>query len=198
MDPKPLLVFDLDGTLIYATRAPPPHYDFAFTLQNITFYIRKRPGLDDFLQWCRQHFKLAVWSAGSPDYVQAIVKELFPKDDLAFVFTAEQTSRCVYDQGREVIHRKYLRKAWLHLNWVWNYSNTRILDDNPDTYTGNVSNALEIESWSGDDKDDSELTWIMCNLNHFKAACAIKLTPLEEVSLERNDGRLIPITSSGE
>ena len=75
MQEKALLILDLDETLVHAT-ATQIREDFDFQVYN--YYVYKRPGLTKFLAHCGAHFTLAVWSSASDDYVQAIVKQIFP------------------------------------------------------------------------------------------------------------------------
>ena len=70
MDPKILLILDLDETLIHAT-ATKLSDDYAF--QFFHYYVYKRPGLEAFLRSCAANFQLAVWSSASDDYVQQVV-----------------------------------------------------------------------------------------------------------------------------
>lgn len=53
--------------------------DISLEMSGITFNIAgySRPYLREFLEICTRRFKVAVWSAGSYEYVHACVKELF-------------------------------------------------------------------------------------------------------------------------
>lgn len=75
MKPEILLILDLDETLIHAT-ATKVRDDFDF--QVFHYFVYKRPGLENFLTTCAQHFKLAIWSSASDDYVQEVVQRILP------------------------------------------------------------------------------------------------------------------------
>ena len=75
MHAPPLLILDLDETLIHASATKVrEEADF----QVFHYFVYKRPGLATFLTTCTQHFKLAIWSSASDDYVQAVVKQILP------------------------------------------------------------------------------------------------------------------------
>ena len=61
-----LLILDVDESLLFATEAPMRDgHDFECG----DYAVFCRPLLDEFLQRVRAHFKLAVWSSASADYV---------------------------------------------------------------------------------------------------------------------------------
>jgi RNA polymerase II subunit A small phosphatase-like protein len=91
MHSKPLLILDLDETLIHAT-AEKTREDFDFQVYH--YFVYQRPGLSDFLTQCAEHFQLAVWSSASDDYVQAVEKEIVPATiPLAFVWGRARCTR---------------------------------------------------------------------------------------------------------
>jgi len=53
---KKCLVLDLDETLVHSSFVPIPNADFVMTLdmpsQTCRVYVRKRPGVDQFLKYC--------------------------------------------------------------------------------------------------------------------------------------------------
>ncbi len=75
---KRLLVLDLDHTLIYSEyisddQFPEIDYDFEYN----SHYVSIRPYTYNFLYNIWKYYDIFVWSAGSPDYVDKIVDELF-------------------------------------------------------------------------------------------------------------------------
>ncbi|MFP4291952.1 MAG: NIF family HAD-type phosphatase, partial [Cyclobacteriaceae bacterium] len=84
-------MLDLDETLIYYTRSPA---DEQWDLQVFDYKVYKRPYLIEFLTFIQQHFRVAVWSSASDDYVEGIVQAIFPENySLEFVWGR---SRCIY------------------------------------------------------------------------------------------------------
>ena|SRR5579884_3181410 len=159
MSVKPLVIFDLDGTLIWATRVfnvdanPDTGADFIIQVYGETWSVRKRPGLDAFLEWCHQHFRLAVWTAARPAYAQAISEHLFRGMELEFIFSRPETQIEPSPIDGDLIYRKPLRRIWfLPFRW-FHYANTRIIDDTPETYAFNEENAIPIVTWTEDAKD---------------------------------------------
>lgn len=69
----PLLVLDLDETLIHSSETPlhrAPNFRVG------PYYVYQRPDLQEFLATAAVHYRLAIWSAGSDDYVAAIALPL--------------------------------------------------------------------------------------------------------------------------
>lgn len=164
MSVKPLVIFDLDGTLIWSIFLPDDltlkQADFTIQVYGNIFAVRKRPGLDNFLMWCRQHFRLAVWTAAKPAYAYAIVETIFKGIQLEFVFTSQHVTQSLRS---EVIIRKSLLRVWaIPFQW-FNHRNTRIIDDTPETYEFNKENAIPITTWT-DDTSDTELLRVQQNL----------------------------------
>ena len=73
-DERPLLILDLDETLIHATgRVLDRHPDF----QLGSYFVYRRPAVDAFLASCAERYRLAVWSSGGSEYVAGLVENLF-------------------------------------------------------------------------------------------------------------------------
>jgi FMN phosphatase YigB (HAD superfamily) len=47
------------------------------TINNLQNRMFHRPGLLEFLKFCCENFNVSIWSAGTPDYVESVVNELF-------------------------------------------------------------------------------------------------------------------------
>lgn len=153
MAEKPLVIFDLDGTLIWATSLQTKNPDFTIHVYGETWSVQKRPGLDAFIQWCRQHFRMAVWTAAQPTYAYAITETIFKGIELEFIFTRQHTMIQTFDLGRDTVTRKPLLKVWaLPFRW-FHHQNTRIIDDTPETYAFNPENAIPIATWMTDPAD---------------------------------------------
>eukprot|EP00966_Prymnesium_polylepis_P238625 5518500-Prymnesium_polylepis.1 len=68
--PLPLLVLDLDGTLLDA--APPGRRPGKPVFLDRGKEVRLRPGLGEFLSFCLSHFDVAVWTAAPAAYAEAM------------------------------------------------------------------------------------------------------------------------------
>lgn len=149
---RKLLVLDLDHTLIYASETEIDGADFTFSLNGEVFWVKQRPHVTKFLTDMAHLYDLAVWSASSRSYIEAILKHILPPTiSLVRVYDGR---RCTVkyttfgDNARTVI--KKLRKMW---RGPYNRTNTLILDDTPATYCQNYGNAIPINRYYGSDTD---------------------------------------------
>lgn len=179
MSEKTLLILDLDETLIHAT-ATKIREDFDFQVYD--YYVYMRPGLTEFLTRCGAHFTLAVWSSASDDYVQAIVKQIFPAQ-LMPAFTWGR-SRCTpfrlpevdeqgfytpdYSRGYEFAKR--LKKA---TRQGFDLKRTLIVDDTPEKVRQNYGNAIYIKPYLGAG-EDQELAYLADYLLTLKDAANVR------------------------
>jgi RNA polymerase II subunit A small phosphatase-like protein len=154
-----LLVLDLDETLIHASdeRLERPE-DF----QVFGYCVYVRPHLEQFLTTCAAHFDLAVWSAASEDYVEAIVARIVPPDvRLQFVWGR---SRCTYRLDASQLERDGYGDPSSHYNYVKNLhklkrrgyrlERTLIVDDSPHKCSLNYGNAIYVREYVGEARDD--------------------------------------------
>lgn len=86
MRPRPLLIFDLNSTLVFSTHHPEPgmHPD---TKLGAGKSVWERPGVRGFLRWAFERFDVAVWSSHMEHNAMPIVQ---------WLFTPEQRSRLVF------------------------------------------------------------------------------------------------------
>ena len=145
---KPLLILDLDETLVHAVDAAlaTPH-DFIAG----PFLVYKRPFLDDFIRTVAGGFQLAVWSSSSSDYVAAITTQIIP-DNVSLEFEWSRT-RCVQRYHPE----------WQGMYWVkdlkkvkrlgYNLNRMLMVDDTPSKLERNYGNAVYVSSFEGDPVD---------------------------------------------
>lgn len=142
---KKLLILDLDETLIYAM----PNgggYD-----------VSERPHLAEFLVEMASCFEVAIWSAGSRDYVDAIVsRSVVPRVSPVFVWANE---RCTCRRDPD---------TW---DWIWakplakvkrrgyKLADVLIVEDDPLKVRGNYGNAIYVQPYFGAESDD-DLYWL--------------------------------------
>jgi TFIIF-interacting CTD phosphatase-like protein len=98
------LVLDLDETLIHVSMIPLKNYDFAFKLQNVSYYGLKRPELDTFLKFAFSRFDtVSIWTAATADYAKKVI---------GFIMTPEQRSRVAFFRTRkdlETVNSSYYK-----------------------------------------------------------------------------------------
>lgn len=158
---KPLLVLDLDGTLIS------DHDDDDDV-------IRCRPGLQSFFQYAFAKFHIAIWTAASNWRLQSALQSMLYSGAIdsteSFLFTWHG-NRCVVKQrlsmgdnyGR-VSKVKPLRKIWRSMK-EFDKHNTLIVDDTPSTFRQNYGNAIQIATYCGQEKD-KELEKLQVHLDY--------------------------------
>lgn len=89
MERKPLLILDLNGTLVLSEHRPYPGVRPHSMARRK--YIYFRPNLRRFLHYAFRHFRVAVWSSNSDDNVSATVEQ---------IFTPEQRDMLEFSWGR--------------------------------------------------------------------------------------------------
>ena len=150
--PIETIVLDLDETLIHSEDRDGMmiNPDFTFVISGLKYYVRKRPGLDDFLKYLFENFKtVGVWTAATKDYAEKIVNNIFTKEQrkkLKFFMTRKDTVKGI----------KPLQKIFDQDNICYecNRYNTIMIDDNPDVLENNPGNAIQIPQWLGKGNDD--------------------------------------------
>lgn len=144
-----LLILDVDETLIYATEQPLAREpDFAVG----PYSVYRRPFLTEFLQVCRQDFRLAVWSSSSADYLEGVLREILPFD-LAplFVWSRERCTRRIDPERYETVFVKDLKKV---KRKGFDLARVLIVDDTAQKADRNYGNAVYVTPFFGDPADD--------------------------------------------
>lgn len=159
---KSLLILDLDETLIHARTTPLNRQEDAKIFH---FYMYKRPFVDAFLAFAKEHFYVAVWSSASDDYVAEVVAATFPNEyPLEFVWGRsrcttrskryeEHFGRYMDDYSNPHVYLKRLQKIKRH---GFSLERTLIVDDSPEKCTCNYGNAIYSTAYVGA-MDDEEL-----------------------------------------
>jgi RNA polymerase II subunit A small phosphatase-like protein len=156
---KPLLILDLDETLLHAIdtedkkdNKPLPGLTIDFWVGKILVY--KRPHLAEFLTRVWQRYDLAVWSSGGKEYVEGAVQQIMaahPKP--LFVWTSARcTQRTDHDPYRQY-NFKNLQKLWKRFD----RNRMLIVDDSPEKCIRNYGSAIYIKEFLGDQADDELL-----------------------------------------
>ncbi len=152
MNLRPLLILDLDETLIHASEHKLEHKPHLVLGE---YLVYKRPYLDEFLHESSRYFDLAVWSSASEGYVSGVVREVIP-DSLELQF-AWGRSRCVQSvdrESRQLIFRKDLRKV---TKKRFDLNRILIVDNDSQKLRKNYGNAIYIKNFCGNPEDDELL-----------------------------------------
>ncbi|RZK15941.1 MAG: phosphoprotein phosphatase [Hymenobacter sp.] len=166
MHAPPLLILDLDETLIHASATKiREEADF----QVLHYFVYKRPGLAAFLNSCAQHFKLAIWSSASDDYVQAVVEQILPPSiTLEFIwgrsrctpFATPQIDEYGYYNLDGTSSYEYAKRLKKVRRRGFSLSQTLIVDDTPAKVQQNYGNAIYIKPYLGSTEDE-ELSYLL-------------------------------------
>lgn len=147
---KKTIVLDLDETLIHSSMEKPQvPYDFVVKPkidgQILTFFVIKRPGVDEFLKKIGEEYQVVVFTAGLREYATLVLDELDPE--------------------RRVISRSFYRDACSEIDGrlvkdlgfvMRDLRRVVIVDDNPNAYALQPENAVPIKQFC-DDLEDDEL-----------------------------------------
>lgn len=156
---RPLLVLDLDETLVHASVANAMKCDFQFTVASefgsVPVYVRLRPHVREFLQRVAQMFEVCVFTASVSDYADKVIDRLDPTGQL--VHHRLFREHCTFVGGSYVKDLTRLGRSMEKLCLV---------DNSPITYSFQPENAFPISSWF-DDPYDRELMRMMLPLEHF-------------------------------
>jgi FCP1-like phosphatase family protein len=71
---RPVLVIDLDHTILFTSLARSHPVDFCFVNDRVSYFVTLRPFLAEFLETVHAHFDLHVYTMGSRKYAQEILK----------------------------------------------------------------------------------------------------------------------------
>lgn len=94
----PLLILDLDETLVFGVRTPldrPPHLWVA------PYAIYRRPHLDEFVARVRLAYQLAVWTSATASYAAPVVRDIFPPD-LPLTFASAAPGAATWKHSRNI------------------------------------------------------------------------------------------------
>lgn len=147
-DGRPLkcLVLDLDETLVHSSFKPIPNADFVISLDLSgrihRVYVRKRPGVDQFLAWCKDKFEVVIFTASLSKYANPLLDVLDGKiDSVNYRLFRED---CVLHEGNYVKDLSHLGRP---------LKDCIIVDNSPYSYAFQVQNSIPVTSWFNDDTD---------------------------------------------
>lgn len=168
---KPLIILDLDETLIHTESVPleyETHYDFDFKFKGngkSFYYTKKRPYLEQFLNYVLDKFEVAVWTAAGEEYAVEILKGInLDTSKLKFFYTQDNcTIKLSFDYSDYygVKNLNKLKKKGYDLDRVL------IIDDKSETAVNNYGNLIQIKPFT-DDLDDTELLKLISYLETIK------------------------------
>lgn len=152
------VVLDLDETLVSVTNDPYKHrmYDGTFAIDGTTFYLKKRPYLDQFLAYLFDNFaSVSVFTAAMEDYARQVVSMIMSKAQahkLLFVWSRNHLRVGKVPGGytkRLADMFAVAKKRGVNMT----RHNTVIVDDRFPSMQDNVGNAVIIPAFIGSQMD---------------------------------------------
>lgn len=155
---KNLLVFDLNGLLVYRVyRSNKPDGRYGNHL------VFRRPFAEEFMQFCLERFEVGIWSSAQEKNVDAVLDCMMANQRTRLLFVWGQ-SQCT-DSGFKSLEKKMkplffkeLKKVWHHFEEKHSESDTLLIDDHPYKALLNPPHTgIFLESYNPDNASDNLL-----------------------------------------
>jgi len=160
------LVLDLDETLISSSVKHSSKHDIAVKVSiggvSSSFYIRKRPHVDHFLETVSQWYEVIVFTASLGPYANAVIDQLDPNRRITKRYYRQS---CVNRAGCYV---KDLKTVCRDLSKVI------IIDNSPVAYSLNQENAIPIIDYVGSNPNDTELLNLIPFLDELRHSADVR------------------------
>jgi len=146
----PLLVLDLDETLLHSTPDPTADADFTFG----AYKTRLRPHLREFLEAIDRQWHVGIFTAAGALYAQAMLEGIrahapFPLEPV-FVFDRR---RCTPRQDPDTDETTWLKDLKKVRRRGFNLERVLVIDDRPAGLARHRGNLLHAPAWEGDPTD---------------------------------------------
>mmetsp|Transcript_30570 Transcript_30570/g.90694 ORF Transcript_30570/g.90694 Transcript_30570/m.90694 type:complete len:324 (-) Transcript_30570:42-1013(-) len=147
------LVLDLDETLVHSSFRRVDEAEIVITVElegeHHKVYVRKRPGVDEFLRAVADCFEVVIYTASMSKYANPLMDVLDPQGYCTSRLFREACTK--HDQGG---YMKDLSKLGRNLKDVI------IIDNSPICYALQPHNAIPIKTWRNDYSDQELLELI--------------------------------------
>ena len=181
---KKTLILDLDETLIHSSYKPfnikndiiikmksPKSFDDKHYL----VHVLKRPYVDIFLSIVCDIFEVVIFTASMQEYANPILDEIDAEKKIKY--------RLYRDHCIKIDKDKYIK----NLNLLGrDLKNVIIIDNNPTSYTLNVSNGLPISSWESC-QSDNELIKLIPLLQFLSKNNVVDVRPIIQRIVKNNE-----------
>ncbi len=105
---KKLIILDIDECLIYASEVP---LDIACDFESDWCFVYKRPYVDEFIRFCQEYFKVAIWTSAGSLHADLMVQNLFPVGyPFEFVYSVRNCTRRYDSEFFQEYYIKNFRK----------------------------------------------------------------------------------------
>ena len=138
---KPVLVLDLDNTIIYSTPLRVPQSQFTVRMKKYRYYIQVRPGFPDFFRKISELFEVFFFTAADETYANKIINKIAPNVDVSHRFFKNNCTQLSGILGKDLsILNRPLNKILL-------------IDDVASSGALQPGNIIRITPWSGEEDD---------------------------------------------
>ncbi|KAL0700200.1 hypothetical protein Bca4012_056322 [Brassica carinata] len=150
-DNKKTIVLDLDETLVHSSMEPPVRVNVDFMVRIkmqgavIPMFVVKRPGVTEFLERIGKNYRVAVFTAGVPEYASQVLDKL---DNNRVISQRLYRDSCTEMNGRYAKDLSLVARTDL--------GSVLLVDDNPFSYSLQPDNGVHIKPFV-DDMEDQEL-----------------------------------------
>lgn len=161
MSRPPLLILDLDETLIHTTREWIGHpADFVCEGAGFVF---ARPGLARFLDSVRGPFELAIWTAATWEYLDCIAANILNDTSFAFTWCRDNCTEGAYPDGSPLFIKdlRAVEAAGYDLDRVV------AVDDRPEALQYHPRNLVSVTPYFGS-RNDCELAALTLRLERHR------------------------------
>ncbi|MBN2246106.1 MAG: HAD family hydrolase [Candidatus Aminicenantes bacterium] len=149
---KLLIILDLDETMVFSTLSPLNRRE---DFQIDQYHVYRRPYSSDFILFCLDNFRVAVWSSSSTAYAEAMVDQIFSSPQkLDFIWSREQCTQRIDPETGQHFWLKNLKKIKRR---GYNLDRVLMIDDSPEKLQKNYGNHLLVRPFLGDESDDELL-----------------------------------------
>lgn len=158
---RPLLILDLDETLIFAQAAAP---GLVGDFQVGPHVVLLRPHLNEFLATVDQLFELAIWTSSTGDYAASVVDEITSRSGVVFKFVWAR-DRCTQRFNPDHQAHYWIKDLRKVKRCGFDLRQVLVVDDTPQKLEKSYGNHIAIHEYTGD-PSDQELRALAVYLTH--------------------------------